>query len=94
MFPPWFGCRCEDNICYKSNHGYNVPLSISSVKNFGKSLNSIFIKEIIIIPQNILKDVLLGEEIGNVYNRDRLKELVRVSKKKENCQIFIAWLAK
>lgn len=28
-----------------------------------------------------MKDVILGEEIGNVYNRDRLKELVRVSMK-------------
>lgn len=40
-----------------------------------------FIKEIIINSLIILKDVLLGEEIGNVYNRDRLKELVRVSTK-------------
>lgn len=37
---------------------------------------------IIIISQKIFsQDFLLGEEIGNVYNRDRLKELVRVSKK-------------
>lgn len=31
-------------------------------------------------PVSKILDVLLGEEIGNVYNRDRLKELVRVSK--------------
>lgn len=31
-------------------------------------------------PVSKLLDCLLGEEIGNVYNRDRLKELVRVSK--------------
>lgn len=30
-------------------------------------------------PVSKILDVLLGEEIGNVYNRDRLKELVRVS---------------
>lgn len=30
-------------------------------------------------PTSKLLDVLLGEEIGNVYNRERLKELVRVS---------------
>lgn len=32
-------------------------------------------------PVSKILDVLLGEEIGNVYNRDRLKELVRVSNK-------------
>lgn len=32
-------------------------------------------------PVSKILDVILGEEIGNVYNRDRLKELVRVSKK-------------
>lgn len=30
-------------------------------------------------PVSKILDLLLGEEIGNVYNRDRLKELVRVS---------------
>lgn len=30
-------------------------------------------------PVSKLLDVLLGEEIGNVYNRERLKELVKVS---------------
>lgn len=30
-------------------------------------------------PVSKILDVLLGEEIGNVYNRERLKELVRVS---------------
>lgn len=30
-------------------------------------------------PVSKLLDYLLGEEIGNVYNRERLKELVRVS---------------
>lgn len=29
-------------------------------------------------PISKLLDVLLGEEIGNVYNRERLKELVKV----------------
>lgn len=32
-------------------------------------------------PVSRILDKLLGEEIGNVYNRERLKELVRVSKK-------------
>jgi len=31
-------------------------------------------------PVSRILDKLLGEEIGNVYNRERLKELVRVSK--------------
>lgn len=31
-------------------------------------------------PVSKILDCLLGEEIGNVYNRERLKELVRVSK--------------
>lgn len=30
-------------------------------------------------PTSKILDFLLGEEIGNVYNRERLKELVRVS---------------
>lgn len=30
-------------------------------------------------PTSKILDYLLGEEIGNVYNRERLKELVRVS---------------
>lgn len=30
-------------------------------------------------PTSKILDALLGEEIGNVYNRERLKELVRVS---------------
>lgn len=30
-------------------------------------------------PTSKFLDYLLGEEIGNVYNRERLKELVRVS---------------
>lgn len=30
-------------------------------------------------PTSRFLDYLLGEEIGNVYNRERLKELVRVS---------------
>lgn len=30
-------------------------------------------------PTSKFLDFLLGEEIGNVYNRERLKELVRVS---------------
>lgn len=30
-------------------------------------------------PTSMILDWLLGEEIGNVYNRERLKELVRVS---------------
>jgi len=29
-------------------------------------------------PISKLLDVMLGEEIGNVYNRERLKELVKV----------------
>lgn len=29
-------------------------------------------------PTSKILDVLLGEEIGNVYNRERLKELVKV----------------
>lgn len=32
-------------------------------------------------PISRVLDALLGEEIGNVFNRERLKELVRVSKK-------------
>lgn len=31
-------------------------------------------------PTSKILDVLLGEEIGNVYNRERLKELVKVSR--------------
>lgn len=31
-------------------------------------------------PTSKLLDCLLGEEIGNVYNRERLKELVKVIK--------------
>lgn len=31
-------------------------------------------------PTSKFLDYLLGEEIGNVYNRERLKELVRVSR--------------
>lgn len=30
-------------------------------------------------PVSKVLDMILGEEIGNVYNRERLKELVRVS---------------
>lgn len=30
-------------------------------------------------PVSKILDVILGEEIGAVYNRERLKELVRVS---------------
>lgn len=30
-------------------------------------------------PVSKILDFLLGEEIGNIYNRERLKELVRVS---------------
>lgn len=30
-------------------------------------------------PISVILDKMLGEEIGNVYNRDRLKELLRVS---------------
>lgn len=33
-------------------------------------------------PISKLLDVLLGEEIGNVYNRERLKELVKVREKR------------
>lgn len=32
-------------------------------------------------PTSKFLDYLLGEEIGNVYNRERLKELVKVSSK-------------
>lgn len=35
-------------------------------------------------PISRVLDALLGEEIGNVFNRERLKELVRVSKKKKS----------
>lgn len=38
-------------------------------------------------PVSKILDFLLGEEIGNVYNRERLKELVRVS------HISMKWLA-
>ena len=32
-------------------------------------------------PVSKLLDYFLGEEIGNVYNRERLKELVKVSER-------------
>lgn len=32
-------------------------------------------------PISRILDAILGEEIGNVFNRERLKELVRVSRK-------------
>lgn len=35
-------------------------------------------------PTSMLLDFLLGEEIGNVYNRERLKELVKVKNKYKN----------
>lgn len=38
-------------------------------------------------PVSKILDCLLGEEIGNVYNRERLKELVRVSKTGEEKSI-------
>lgn len=31
-------------------------------------------------PTSKFLDYMLGEEIGNVYNRERLKELVKVNK--------------
>lgn len=40
-------------------------------------------------PISKLLDVLLGEEIGNVYNRERLKELVRVSKTNEEMTVYL-----
>jgi CBS domain containing-hemolysin-like protein len=36
-------------------------------------------------PTSKILDYLLGEEIGNFYNRDRLNELVKVIKNKEIC---------
>lgn len=39
-------------------------------------------------PVSKILDFLLGEEIGNVYNRERLKELVRVS---HNCMKLLAF---
>lgn len=38
-------------------------------------------------PVSKILDCLLGEEIGNVYNRERLKELVRVSETGEEKSI-------
>lgn len=40
-------------------------------------------------PVSKLLDVLLGEEIGNVYNRERLKELVKVNMRTLIC-LFVA----
>lgn len=40
-------------------------------------------------PISKLLDVLLGEEIGNVYNRERLKELVKVRKKEPSVYYII-----
>lgn len=36
-------------------------------------------------PISKLLDLLLGVELGNVYNRERLKELVKVSASKWHC---------
>lgn len=45
-------------------------------------------------PTSKILDYLLGEEIGNVYNRERLKELVRVSnfQNKFGFYIISCWL--
>ena len=66
---------------------YSILQAICSRHGLAVGAKTIFITKAIMVitfplayPVSKLLDVILGEEIGNVYNRDRLKELVRVSK--------------
>ncbi|XP_031628059.1 metal transporter CNNM2 isoform X2 [Contarinia nasturtii] len=67
--------------------GEITPQAICSRHGLAVGAKSIVITKIFMVltsplayPVSKLLDVILGEEIGNVYNRDRLKELVRVTK--------------
>lgn len=66
--------------------------AICSRHGLAVGANTIYITKFIMLitfplayPTSKILDVLLGEEIGNVYNRERLKELVRVSSLYVSC---------
>ena len=69
--------------------GEIMPQAICSRHGLAIGAKTIYITKFVILltcvvafPISKILDYMLGEEIGNVYNRERLKELVKVKKKK------------
>ena len=65
--------------------GEIVPQAICSRHGLAVGARTVYITKLFMIitaplsyPISLLLDRILGKEIGNVYNRERLKELIKV----------------
>lgn len=73
--------------------GEILPQAICSRHGLAVGANTVWITKFFMLvtfplsfPISKLLDLVLGEEIGNVYNRDRLKELIRVTNEYHDLQ--------
>lgn len=79
--------------------GEITPQAICSRHGLAVGARTIYITKLVMLltaplayPISKLLDRVLGEEIGNVYNRERLKELVKVSFYLISCKLLILYI--